>query len=100
MRMVEEMNISSIIYLIHCKNLHKCHNVPPPFTTIKEKSVSHDLHDIVMLRSSTPSLIDIFFLLKLNNGNLTIFLFLIFMKELLENIYQLKKFVYLNSTQT
>jgi hypothetical protein len=91
MRMVEEMNISSIIYLIHCKNLHKCHNVPPPITTIKEKSVSHDLHDIVMLRSSTPSLIDIFFLLKLNNGNLTIFLFLIFMKELLENIYQLKK---------
>jgi hypothetical protein len=78
MRMVEEMNISSIIYLIHCKNLHKCHNVPPPITTIKEKSVSHDLHDIVMLRSSTPSLIDIFFLLKLNNENLTIFLFLIF----------------------
>jgi hypothetical protein len=30
----EEMN-SSIIYLVHCKNLCKCHNVPPPRTTIK-----------------------------------------------------------------
>jgi hypothetical protein len=28
---------SSVIYLIHCKNLCKCHNVPPPSTTIKEK---------------------------------------------------------------
>jgi hypothetical protein len=78
MRMVEEMNISSMIYLIHGKNLPKCHSVPPPITTIKEKNVSHYLHDIFMLRSSTPSLIDIFFLLKLNNENLTIFLFLIF----------------------
>jgi hypothetical protein len=25
--------------LIHCKNLCKCHNVPPPITTIKEKNV-------------------------------------------------------------
>jgi hypothetical protein len=27
---------SSIIYLIHCKNFYKCHNVPPPSTTIKK----------------------------------------------------------------
>jgi hypothetical protein len=26
---------SSIIYLIYCKNFCKCHNVPPPSTTIK-----------------------------------------------------------------
>jgi hypothetical protein len=25
---------SSMMYLIHCKNLHKCYNVPPPSTTI------------------------------------------------------------------
>jgi hypothetical protein len=34
--MVEEVN-SSMIYLIHCKNLCKCYSVPPPSTTIKEK---------------------------------------------------------------
>jgi hypothetical protein len=27
----------SMIYLIHYKNFCKCHNVPPPSTTIKEK---------------------------------------------------------------
>jgi hypothetical protein len=27
---------SSMKYLIHCKNLCKCHNVPPPGTTIKK----------------------------------------------------------------
>jgi hypothetical protein len=27
--------ISSMIYLIYCKKLCKCHNVPPPSTTIK-----------------------------------------------------------------
>jgi hypothetical protein len=26
-----------MVYLIHCNNLCKCHNVPPPITTIKEK---------------------------------------------------------------
>jgi hypothetical protein len=26
---------SSMIYLIHCKNLYKCHNVLPPNTIIK-----------------------------------------------------------------
>jgi hypothetical protein len=35
-RMMEEVN-SSMIYLIHCKNFCKCHNVPPPGTTIKIK---------------------------------------------------------------
>jgi hypothetical protein len=28
---------SCMTYLIHCKNLCKCHNVPPPITTIKKK---------------------------------------------------------------
>jgi hypothetical protein len=28
---------SSMIHLIHCKNLCKCHSVPPPSTTIKKK---------------------------------------------------------------
>jgi hypothetical protein len=28
---------SSMIYLIHCKNICKWHNVPPPSTTIKKK---------------------------------------------------------------
>jgi hypothetical protein len=27
---------SSMIYLIHCKNLCKCYSVPPPSTTIKK----------------------------------------------------------------
>jgi hypothetical protein len=34
--MVEEAN-SCTIYLIGCKNLYKCHNVPIPSTPIKEK---------------------------------------------------------------
>jgi hypothetical protein len=34
--MVEGVN-SSIVYLIYCKNFCKCHNVPPPSTTIKKK---------------------------------------------------------------
>jgi hypothetical protein len=33
---VEGVN-SSMIYLIHCKNLHKCHSVSPLSTTIKSK---------------------------------------------------------------
>jgi hypothetical protein len=35
MRMVEGVN-SSMIYLIYFKKLCKCHNVPPPNTTIKQ----------------------------------------------------------------
>jgi hypothetical protein len=27
---------SSMIYLIYCKNFCKCHNVPPPSTTMKK----------------------------------------------------------------
>jgi hypothetical protein len=34
-RMVKGVN-SSMIYLICCKNCHKCHNVPLPSTTIKK----------------------------------------------------------------
>jgi hypothetical protein len=34
-RAVEGVN-SRMIYLIHCKNLGKCHNVPPHSTTIKK----------------------------------------------------------------
>jgi hypothetical protein len=34
-RMVEEVN-SCMIYLIPCNDLCKCHNVPPPITTIEE----------------------------------------------------------------
>jgi hypothetical protein len=33
-RMVEKLK-SSVIYLIHCKNLCKCQNVPPPRTIKK-----------------------------------------------------------------
>jgi hypothetical protein len=29
-----------MIYLIHCKQLCKCHNVPPPITTIKRNEVT------------------------------------------------------------
>jgi hypothetical protein len=29
----------SMIYLIHFKNFCKCHNVPSPSTTIKEKKI-------------------------------------------------------------
>jgi hypothetical protein len=35
-RTVEGIN-SSVIYLVCCKKLCKCHNVPSPTTTIKEK---------------------------------------------------------------
>jgi hypothetical protein len=31
--------VNSNIYLIHSKNLCKCHNVPPPSITIKEKDL-------------------------------------------------------------
>jgi hypothetical protein len=32
---------SSMIYLMHCKNLCKCHNVPPLSTTIKRVFLKH-----------------------------------------------------------
>jgi hypothetical protein len=34
-RAVEGVNLS-MIYLIHCKKLCKCYNVPPPSTTVKK----------------------------------------------------------------
>jgi hypothetical protein len=37
-REVEGMN-SSMMYLIHFKNLYKCYNVPTPSTTIKKKKM-------------------------------------------------------------
>jgi hypothetical protein len=42
-RMVEGVN-STVIYLIHCKNSCKCHNVAPPRTTIKKGQRSHFPH--------------------------------------------------------
>jgi hypothetical protein len=33
--------VNSSICLIHCKNLWKCHNVPSPSTTIKEKYLTY-----------------------------------------------------------
>jgi hypothetical protein len=36
-RMMEGVN-SSMIYLIYCMKFCKCHNVPPPSTTIKKKA--------------------------------------------------------------
>jgi hypothetical protein len=35
-RMMEGVNLS-MIYLIHCRNLCTCYNIPIPSTTIKEK---------------------------------------------------------------
>jgi hypothetical protein len=34
---------SSMIYLIHCKNLCKCHNVLPPSRAIKEKKNNNNI---------------------------------------------------------
>jgi hypothetical protein len=39
--MVEEVN-SCVIYLIHCKNLYKCHSVAPPIPIIKEEKQIFD----------------------------------------------------------
>jgi hypothetical protein len=36
-RRMVEMENTSTKHLIHCKNFSKCHNVPPPSTTIKNK---------------------------------------------------------------
>jgi hypothetical protein len=37
-RAVEGWNQYDSYNLAHCKNFCKCHNVPPPSTTIKEKN--------------------------------------------------------------
>jgi hypothetical protein len=42
-RMVEGVN-SSMIYLIHCKNLCKCHNVPPPAQKRKKTFLLKIIH--------------------------------------------------------
>jgi hypothetical protein len=47
---VEGVN-SNMIYSIHCKNLCKCHNVPPVSTTIKEKNKDAiDMRSLYILR--------------------------------------------------
>jgi hypothetical protein len=38
LRMVEGVN-STVIYLMHCKNFCKCHNVPPPGTIKKDMCI-------------------------------------------------------------
>jgi hypothetical protein len=43
-RKKQEGVISSMLYLIHCKNLCKCHSVPPPSTTIKKKEKEKPRH--------------------------------------------------------
>jgi hypothetical protein len=40
-RAAEGVN-SSMIYLIHCKNLCKCYNVSPPSTAIIKKKILKD----------------------------------------------------------
>jgi hypothetical protein len=45
---VEEGVNSSMIYLIHCKNLCKCHNEPPP-STIKEKRKGKNTEESLQL---------------------------------------------------
>jgi hypothetical protein len=60
-RVVEGVN-SSIIYLIYCKNLCKCHNVPLPSTTIKEKILKNKANKqklclisvILLCKTTTP----------------------------------------------
>jgi hypothetical protein len=44
-RKVKRGNLN-IIYLIHCKNLYKCYNIPIPSTTIKKKKLK-DLTSII-----------------------------------------------------
>jgi hypothetical protein len=39
-----EKGNSSMIYLVYCKNLFKCYNVPTPSTTIKEKLEKKDFY--------------------------------------------------------
>jgi hypothetical protein len=49
--MAEGVNLS-MIYLINCKNFCKCHNVPPPSTTIKinklQKLIKFGVHNTKM----------------------------------------------------
>jgi hypothetical protein len=37
----------SMIYLIYCKNICKCHNEPPPSTTIKKENTFYFQSNIV-----------------------------------------------------
>jgi hypothetical protein len=51
-RRAVEVN-SNMIYLIHCKNFYKCHNVSPPSTTIKGKK--YGSMNYVILQKTTSS---------------------------------------------
>jgi hypothetical protein len=55
MRVVEGVN-SSVIYLIHCKKLCKCHTVPPP-STIKEKKERKKYFSNIIPLNSPDSLV-------------------------------------------
>jgi hypothetical protein len=54
--MVDSVNLS-MIYLIYCKNFCKCHNAPPPSTTIttKENWGNGDMAQVVKSLSSNSS---------------------------------------------
>jgi hypothetical protein len=52
--MVEEVN-SWMIYLIHCKNICKCHSAPTCSTTIKErKEKYHENNKIYFFHQHYP----------------------------------------------
>jgi hypothetical protein len=44
---------SSMMYLIYCKNLCKCHDVPPPSTTIKLLKNTNKMHLLFGAKNST-----------------------------------------------
>jgi hypothetical protein len=43
-----------MIYLIYCKNFCKCHNVPPPSTTIKHKYIENK-NSIILPKRKTAT---------------------------------------------
>jgi hypothetical protein len=47
---------SRMIYLIHCKNFCKCHNVPPPSTTIKKKKNTEKINRTSMIGELSSNL--------------------------------------------
>jgi hypothetical protein len=65
--MVEEVN-SCMIYLIHCKNLCKCHNVPAHIKTIKEKNDKLAISKLSRNNSNLSNHKDIIIKNKLNQG--------------------------------
>jgi hypothetical protein len=46
---------ASVLFLIHCKNFCKCHNVPPPSTIKKEKKKKeNEVHITLSQCKKTP----------------------------------------------